>query len=96
MCIRDSCNTMPGAHLLNVTDTDAVEGALEKAISRPAELMERMRASVHKHEAQMCIRDRFCIHNRLFFNWLAQYRSECSEVTDVYKRQGVMSWLKAR
>lgn len=24
------CNTMPGAHLLNVTETDAVEGAIEK------------------------------------------------------------------
>ena len=47
------CNTMPGAHLLNVTDTDAVEGAIEKAISRPAELMERMRAYVHKHEAHL-------------------------------------------
>ena len=39
------CNTMPGPHLLNVTETDAVEGAIEKAISRPAELMEQMRAS---------------------------------------------------
>ena len=47
------CNTMPGAHLLNVTETDAVEGAIEKAISRPAELMERMRAYVHKHEAHL-------------------------------------------
>lgn len=24
------CNTMPGDHLLNVTETDAVEGAIEK------------------------------------------------------------------
>ena len=47
------CNTMPGDHLLNVTETDAVEGAIEKAISRPAELMERMRAYVHKHEAHL-------------------------------------------
>ncbi len=27
------CNTMPEDHLLNVTETDAVEGAIEKAIS---------------------------------------------------------------
>ena len=47
------CNTMPGPHLLNVTETDAVEGAIEKAISRPAELMEQMRAYVHKHEAHL-------------------------------------------
>ena len=47
------CNTMPGSHLLNVTEADAVEGAIEKAISRPAELMEQIRAYVHKHEAHL-------------------------------------------
>lgn len=46
-------NTTPGKHLLNVTDVNAIEPALEKAISRPAELMEHIRAYVHKHESHL-------------------------------------------
>lgn len=47
------CNTAPAGHLLNVTDVNAVEGAIEKAISRPEDLMEQIRAYVHKHEAHL-------------------------------------------
>lgn len=46
-------NTMPGNHLLNVTEVDAVEGSIEKALSRPAELMENVRAYLHQHEAHL-------------------------------------------
>lgn len=44
------CNTVPGKHLLNVTETDAVEEAIEKALSRPEALMEQVRAYTYKHE----------------------------------------------
>lgn len=47
------CNTMPGSHLLNVTDVEDVEGAIENAISRPEELMECIRAYVHRHEGHL-------------------------------------------
>lgn len=47
------CNTTPGNHLLNVTDITAVEGALEKALSRPEPLMEAVRAFVHRHEGHL-------------------------------------------
>lgn len=46
-------NTTPGSHLLNVTEVDAVEGAIEKALQRPAELTEQMRAYVHRHEGHL-------------------------------------------
>lgn len=46
-------NTAPGPHLLNVTNVNAVEAAIEKAISCPAELMERIRAYVHRQEAHL-------------------------------------------
>ena len=47
------CNTMPGSHLLNVTDVEDVEGAIENAISRPKELMECIRSYVHRHEGHL-------------------------------------------
>ncbi|WP_300702916.1 CDP-glycerol glycerophosphotransferase family protein [Bacteroides sp.] len=47
------CNTTPGNHLLNVTDVNEVESALEKALSRPAALMEQIRAYVDRHEAHL-------------------------------------------
>lgn len=47
------CNTTPGNHLLNVTETSAIEGAIEKAIARPAELMQQISAYVSKHEAHL-------------------------------------------
>lgn len=47
------CNTTPGNHLLNVTDVNEVENSLERAIARPADLMEQVRAYVHKHEGHL-------------------------------------------
>ncbi len=47
------CNTTPGSHLLNVTDVNEVESALEKALSRPVALMEQIRAYVDKHESHL-------------------------------------------
>lgn len=44
-------NTQPGPHLLNVTETDAVEAALEEALSRPEPLMNAMRSYIASHEA---------------------------------------------
>lgn len=46
-------NTTPGKHLLNVTDADAIENAIEKALSRPLELMHQIRKYVHKYEAHL-------------------------------------------
>lgn len=46
-------NTCPGPHLLNVTETDGVEPALRRALTRPAELMEPMRAYVAHHESHL-------------------------------------------
>lgn len=46
-------NTMPGNHLLNVTEPEDVESAIEKAITRPAKLMENIRLYVDKHEAHL-------------------------------------------
>lgn len=43
-------NTMPGNHLIDVTETCQVEPALEKALTRPADLMEHIRAYVRRHE----------------------------------------------
>lgn len=46
-------NTSPGGHLLNVTEAIDVEAALEQALQRPAALMERVRAYVHRHEGHL-------------------------------------------
>ena len=46
-------NTRPGAHLLNVTELDAVESALETALQRPDSLMTAMRQYVAQHEAHL-------------------------------------------
>ena len=45
------CNTCPGEHLLDVTDPLVVGGAIERALTRPDELMASIRSYVHKHEA---------------------------------------------
>lgn len=45
---RNSC---PGPWLLDVKEISEVEGALEKALTRPTELMEAMREYTMKHEA---------------------------------------------
>ncbi len=44
-------NSMPGAHLLDVTKVEDVEPALEKALARPEELMSAMRRWRDHHEA---------------------------------------------
>ena len=44
-------NSMPGAHLLDVCEIDQVEPALEKALSRPEELMTALRSWRDNHEA---------------------------------------------
>lgn len=46
-------NTMPGPHLLNVTEEGDVEAALEHALTRPEELMEQVRAYVGRHEGHL-------------------------------------------
>lgn len=46
-------NTMPGNHLLNVTEPEDVESAIEKAITRPAALMENVRAYLQRHESHL-------------------------------------------
>ena len=46
-------NTMPGAHLIDVTEPCEVEAALDKALTRPADLMEHIRAYVHRHEGHL-------------------------------------------
>lgn len=43
-------NTMPGAHLLDVTDPDEVIPALETALSRPEKLMDEIRKHTMRHE----------------------------------------------
>jgi len=43
-------NTVPGKHLLDVTEPDAVEGAVAEALQRPEALMEQVRTYAHKHE----------------------------------------------
>lgn len=45
------CNTTPGPHLLNVETPDEVEAALEKAMTRPQELMDAMYEYLDFHEA---------------------------------------------
>ena len=45
------CNTNPGKHLLNVTDVNEVEGAIETALSRPDDLMKDVNDFAHYHEA---------------------------------------------
>lgn len=50
-------NSMPGAHLLNITSTEEVESALAEALTRPAEMMQAMRIWRDKHEAH---RDGLC------------------------------------
>lgn len=44
------CNTTPGPHLLNVESPDDVEAALEKALTRPKELMDAMHEYIDIHE----------------------------------------------
>ncbi len=50
-------NSMPGAHLLDITQVREVEPALEKALTRPKELMSNLRAWRDDHEAH---RDGLC------------------------------------
>jgi len=44
-------NTCPGNHLINVLHKEEVGDAIEKALTRPAELMENIRAYTAHHEA---------------------------------------------
>lgn len=44
------CNTRPGEHLINVTNTEDIEGAIEKALKRPKELLENIRKYTSHHE----------------------------------------------
>lgn len=44
-------NSMPGAHLLDVNEVDAVEPAIERALARPEELMTALRVWRDNHEA---------------------------------------------
>lgn len=44
------CNTRPGEHLINVTETKDIEQALEKAMQRPKELLENIRKHTARHE----------------------------------------------
>lgn len=50
-------NTMPGPHLLDVTNPDDVEPAIRHALTRPAGLMNRVRSYVRKHEGHL---DGYC------------------------------------
>ena len=43
-------NTSPGKHLINVTDINDIEQALEKALTYPEELMREIRLYTQKHE----------------------------------------------
>ncbi len=45
------CNTQPGPHLINVTDTDQVAPALEEALTRPEALMSAIAAHTAQFEA---------------------------------------------
>lgn len=44
-------NSQPGDHLINITETDEVMGALEKALTRPPQLMEAIDRLTAHHEA---------------------------------------------
>lgn len=44
-------NSMPGSHLLNVTEVEAVEPAIAEALTRPETLMSALRAWRDHHEA---------------------------------------------
>ena len=44
-------NTHPGKHLLDVTDTALVGPAIERALSRPEDLMQNIREYTSQHEA---------------------------------------------
>ncbi len=44
-------NTTPGPHIIDVTDADAIEGAIERALTRPDDLMQAMRAYRDRQEA---------------------------------------------
>ena len=44
-------NSMPGSHLLDVTEVAQIEPALERAITRPEELMSALRIWRDNHEA---------------------------------------------
>lgn len=46
-------NTTPGPHLINVEREEDVEAALEKAFTRPPELMEEMHKYLNFHEAHL-------------------------------------------
>ncbi len=46
-------NTTPGPHIINVEREEDVEAALEKAFTRPPELMEEMRKYLSFHEAHL-------------------------------------------
>ena len=50
-------NSMPGEHLLDVGDVSAVEPAIERALTRPEELMTALRSWRDNHEAH---RDGLC------------------------------------
>ena len=43
-------NTSPGKHVINVTDVNDIEQALEKALTYPKDLMEEIRSYTLKHE----------------------------------------------
>lgn len=46
-------NTQPGPHILDVTDTDSIAPAIERALQRPPELMASMRAYLQEREAHI-------------------------------------------
>ena len=50
-------NSMPGEHLLDVGEVSAVEAAIERALTRPEELMTALRSWRDNHEAH---RDGLC------------------------------------
>ena len=43
-------NTSPGKHLINVTDVNDIEQALEEALTYPKELMKEIRSYTQLHE----------------------------------------------
>ena len=44
-------NTNPGKHLIDVTDTSQIAPAIERALSRPDELLKNIREYTARHEA---------------------------------------------
>lgn len=65
------CNTMPGPHLINVTDASEVEAALSHAIARPEPLMSAIRSYLAQNEAyldgQACARVLDAVDNYLWY-----------------------------